>query len=170
MKRSPMPSRTQPLRPGTKGLKRGGPLQVRTRLERGAGLKRKAPLAPIGKKAAKLYEEQFNGWHSERLRHRPCDGLPDGSHAEGCRRLPELNWQRDDGKNDPSHVYKRRGLAGGLFFHLVTHSRPCHDTFELLPVEQRIRLLPLAHMLAWESHRMNPDLVPVPLAPEEIEP
>lgn len=152
-----------PLRPGNKPLKRGGPIQVRTRLER------KTPLAPIGKKAGQRYEEQFNGWHSERLRRRPCDGLPDGTHAPGCRILPHLNWQRGDGKNDPSHVVKRRGRAQGLFFHLVTHSRACHDTFETLPRKEREKMLPLAYTLAWQSHYEAGDLVPEPPAPEHEE-
>lgn len=166
MKRTPLARKTS-LRPG-KPLQLGGPIQTRTRLERGGPIKRNAPLAPVGRKHRQRYEEQFNGWHSERLRRRPCDGLPDGSHAPGCRILPELNFLRGDGKNDPSHIY-RRGNQGGLFFHIVTQSRECHEVFERLPLEHRLPMLPLAHELAWESHRMNPDLVPVPLVPENGE-
>lgn len=130
------------------------------------GLRRTKPINPIGPKAAQRFELQFNGYHADFLRHRECDGLPDGSHAEDCRLAPHLNFRPGKRRlNEPSHVRKRS--RGGLHFEQVTASAACHDVFEQLPAEERLRMLPLAHRLAWRSHHAAPDLVPAPPIPEE---
>lgn len=129
------------------------------------GLSRKTRLSPIGKKAEERYELQFNGYHADFLRHRECDGLPNGKHAEGCRLAPHLNFRPGKRRlNEASHVRKRS--RGGLFFELVTHSAACHDAFEVMPPAERLTMLPLAHRLAWTSHHKHPDVVPEPPVPE----
>ena len=99
--------------------------------------------------------------HAERLRKRPCDGIPrqDGStyHHQHC---PESQRFARSYRCDASHV--RTKGAMGKWWEQVSHSRACHREFEKLPKLLKRLMLPLAHSLAWESHREKPDEVPVP--------
>lgn len=89
-------TRTQPLRPGTKGLKRGGPLQVRTRLERKTRVKPRN-----AKRLAKLRAQQF------------------AEQSDICRALPCLLCSAPP-PSEPHHA-SARGMGGvkGLDRHVI---------------------------------------------------
>lgn len=131
------------------------------------GLERRTPLAPIGKKAEARFELQFNGYHVQWICSLPCVGLPDGSHAEGCKVEAYRNFRPGKlrGRNEPSHVIRRS--RGGLFYHLIPQSSACHDAFEAMPPAERQTMLPVALRLAWTSHQKHPDVVPAPPVQEE---
>lgn len=107
--------------------------------------------------------------HAERLRKRRCDGIlrGDGStyHHQLC---PERQLFARSYRCDASHV--RTKGAMGLWHEQVSHSRACHQEFEEMPRSLKRLMLPLAHSLAWESHRELPDEVPEPPVPDEVLP
>jgi hypothetical protein len=88
---------------------------------------------------------------------------PDGSvyHHRLC---PEIQRSARAYRCDASHV--RTKGAMGLWYEQVSQSRACHREFEELPRTLKRLMLPLAHRLAWASHRERPDLVPAPPVPE----
>lgn len=149
MTRSPMPARTT-------ALPRGGPIQVRTRLERGGEPRRKRGVNPRNpKRLAKLRAEQF------------------AEQAEVCRNLPCIFCGMEP-PSDPQHTVCR-GMGGvkGKDRHTIPACRECHRLIHdkgesALPVGHRT-LADLLH-LTLRLLAERPDLVPAPpVLKEEIE-
>lgn len=145
----PSLSRSTPLHPGTKGLKRGGPLQTRTRLERKTKLRQRNP-----ERLARLRSEQF------------------GPQSEVCRNLPCIFCGMSP-PSDPQHVVCR-GMGGvkGKDHHTVPCCREHHDLIHsqgssALPVTHE-HLAALLH-LTLQLLAVRPDLLPLPIPEEEIE-
>ena len=107
--------------------------------------------------------------HAERLRKRRCDGiLRDNNSTYHHPWCPESQRFSRSYRCDNSHV--RTKGAMGKWWEQVSHSRACHREFEDLPKSIKRLMLPLAHSLAWESHREKPDEVPVPPVPDVVLP
>lgn len=139
--------RRSPLRPG-KGLKPGGPLQVRTRLERGPGPKRKTKLRQRNPaRLAKLRAQQF------------------AEQSDICRALPCLLCSAPP-PSEPHHA-SARGMGGvkGLDRHVIPLCTVHHRAVETEGLSRH----PVSHrMVADLIHNLLTLLLPAEMPEEDI--